>query len=275
MRLSLGLILLFFIFNALAGGIRGAYERMSIWYAYQANIDLLEGYLKGTDKLNVNKLEICSGKSGSGRHGTMNFEEFILFTNRDAKGVVPAPRRGWNLPQSSPTYYDRTAQNLVDKRAMSHKWYGTRGIIKSAKSYVNLLPEVSGAPYKFGQSLPGNNINVRNSRLCVEKVVQTRRVDYDLYRIPAMKASAEFKDLKIEPYELVLGTKKGSSTAVLDLDAVAADNNLNAAAFQQKVNDWEDNVFPKDPIYGLHAKGHAGSLRASKEAFNLANTGTC
>lgn len=275
MRLSFGLILLFFTFNALAGGIRGAYERMAVWYAYQANIDFLEGGLKGTDKLNVNKLEICQGQSGKGRHGTMTFEEFILFTNRDEKGVVPSPRRGWNLPGSSPTYYDRTAQNLVDKRAMSKKWYGTRGIIKSAGSYVNLLPAVSRAVYKFSQSLPGDNINVRNSRLCVEKVVQTRQVDYDKYRIPAMKASAEFKDLKIEPYELVLGTKKGSSTAVLDLDAVAADNNLNAATFQQKVDDWEDNVLPKDPVYGKEAPGHAASLRASKMALSVANTGTC
>lgn len=158
---------------------------------------------------------------------------------------------------------------------MSQRWYGTLGIIKSAGSYVFLLPEVSRALYKFSQSLPGDNINVRNSRLCVEKVVQTRQVDYDLYRIPAMKASAEFKDLKIEPYELVLGTKKGSSTAVLDLDAVAADNNLSPVVFQQKVDDWEDNVFPKDPIYGQKAKGHRDSLRASKTALHLANTGTC
>jgi hypothetical protein len=275
MKLSLGLILLFLVVNALAGGIRGAYERMSIWYAYQANIDVLEGNLKGTDKLNVDKLEICQGQSGKGRHGTMTFEEFILFTNRDAKGVVPPPRRGWNLPEGSPTYYDRTAQNLLDKRAVSQKWYGTRGIIKSAGSYVVLLPEVSKALYKYSQSLPGDNINLRNSRLCVEKVVQTRQVDYDLYRIPAMKASAEFKDLKIEPYELVLGTKKGSSTAVLDLNEVAADNNINPTVFKQKVNDWEDNVFPKDPIYGQKAQGHLGSLRGSKRALRLANTGKC
>ncbi|KAG7417318.1 hypothetical protein DER46DRAFT_696418 [Fusarium sp. MPI-SDFR-AT-0072] len=274
MRLSFGLILLFFIVNALAGGIRGAYERMFVWYAYQANIDFLENGLQGKDKLNLDNLEICKGQSGSGRHGTMTFKEFVGFTNRDSKGKTPSLARWRDLPDNNPPYYDKTAQALLDKGATSN-WVKTADIVEDATSYTKLLPEVSKVVYGFSNSLPGDNSNLRKARICIGQVEKTRQVDYDRYRIPAMKASPDFKDYKIEPLQLVLGTKQGSSTAILDLDVVAQDNNVKPSDFKKKVRNWETNTFFKDPVNGPKASSHLSALKGSKRAVRLAETGSC
>ncbi|KAF5631722.1 hypothetical protein F52700_6644 [Fusarium sp. NRRL 52700] len=274
MRLSLGLLLLFFVINALAGGIRGAYERMFIWYAYQANIDLLETSLQGKDKLNLDNLEICKGQTGSGRHGTMTFKEFIGFTNRDAQGRTPSLARWRDLPDNNPPYYDRTAQALLDKRATS-MWFKTEDIVQHATSYTKLLPEVGNVVYELGNSLPGDNSNIRKARVCIGQVEKTRQVDFDRHRIPALKASPEFKDYKIEPLQLVLGTKQGTSTAVLDLEVIAQDNNVKPADFKKKVKNWENKTFFTDPVNGLTARKHKSALKSAKEAVSIAETGSC
>ncbi|KAF9766578.1 hypothetical protein IL306_000999 [Fusarium sp. DS 682] len=274
MRLSLGLFFLFFIVNVSAGGIRGAYERMFVWYAYQANIDMLEKDLKGKDKLNLDGLEICKGQSGSGRHGTMSFQEFIGFTNRDAKGKTPSPARWKSLPNGNPPRFDQTAQLLLDKGATSN-WEKMTEILPSANSYTKLLPEISKVVYKFSQSLPADNGNISRARASVGQVEKTRQVDYDRYRIPAMKASPEFKDYVIKPYQIVLGTVKGSSTELLDLSVLAQDNELKLSNVKRTVGDWERKTFFNDPINGPIAKRHEGALKASSRAVRIATTGSC
>ncbi|KAG5746619.1 hypothetical protein H9Q69_003839 [Fusarium xylarioides] len=274
MRLSFGLILLFFVVNALAGGIRGAYERMYVWYAYQANIDLLENGLQGKDKLSLDNLDIYKGQTGSGRHGTMTFKEFIGFTNRDAKGRTPSLSKWRDLPDNNPPYYDRTAQALLDKKATA-MWFKTEDIVEHATSYTKLLPEAGGVVYGLSNSLPGDNSNIRKALVCIGQVEKTRQVDFDRYRIPAMKDSPEFKDYKIEPLQLVLGTKQGSSTAVLDLDVIAQDNNVKPADFKKKVKNWENKTYFTDPANGSIARKHFSALKSAKQAVRIAETGSC
>ncbi|OQE36107.1 hypothetical protein PENCOP_c012G03168 [Penicillium coprophilum] len=87
MKLPFVLCLFTIVSTVFAGGIRGAYERMFIWYAYQAQID---GLMKTYG--NLDALTICPYDVGSGREETLLFNEFIEVTNRESnadRGAIP------------------------------------------------------------------------------------------------------------------------------------------------------------------------------------------
>ncbi|KAL7960289.1 hypothetical protein V8C34DRAFT_303128 [Trichoderma compactum] len=74
MKISLCLVICLLAIKATAGGIRNAYERMFVWYAYQAEIE----YAREKHKtFSINNLQICPGKDGSGKDHTLTFGEFL------------------------------------------------------------------------------------------------------------------------------------------------------------------------------------------------------
>ena len=89
MRFSFALLLSCLSTGVLAGGIRGAYERMFIWYVYQAHITDLDWRYSSVDDIEI----LRDGFGTAKPHGTLTFNEFIEYVNRprNAKpGTIPS-----------------------------------------------------------------------------------------------------------------------------------------------------------------------------------------
>ncbi|RSL54092.1 hypothetical protein CEP54_010085 [Fusarium duplospermum] len=287
MKLSLGCLLFFLSVYVIAGGIGGAYERIFIWFAYQATIDAWE---KDQGKVNVNDLDICKGQKGSGRHGTLKYNEFIQFTNKfERNGQTTLPTlKAFTPPDGN---IDRAAQNLLDNGGVRPTWFSTRDVVQGANTYDNLVRATGGVLWDAKGYLDDNgakNNFVTKAEDAVHKVVQCRTVAYDFYRIPEMKKYTDFEKYKIEPFYYNLGTVKGSQNAYIDIPQMAHDNGVSEATLRQEIADFEKNHLFQDQTgsgqydrsgnektKGQSASGHKRAIEGAEDGESIAKTGSC
>ncbi|KAJ4215856.1 hypothetical protein NW759_009715 [Fusarium solani] len=287
MKLSLGFLLFFLSVYVIAGGIGGAYERIFIWFAYQATID---AWYADEKKVDVNKLDICRGKKGNGRYGTLNYNEFIQFTNKfDRNGAITLPAlKSFTAPDNN---IDRAAQNLLDNGGVRPTWFSTRDVVQGANTYDSLVRKAGGVLWDAKGYLPENGAKsnfVIKAEDAVHKVVQCRTVAYDFYRIPEMKKYPGFEKYKIEPFYYNLGTVKGSQNAYIDIPQMAHDNGVSEATLRQEIADFEKNHLFQDQTdsgqfdrngvektKGKSAEGHKWAIEGAEDGEKIAKTGSC
>ncbi|KAJ4315420.1 hypothetical protein N0V84_008367 [Fusarium piperis] len=287
MKLPLGFLLFFLSVYVIAGGIGGAYERIFIWFAYQATID---ARFADTKQVDVNKLDICRGQKGKGRHGTLDYNEFIQFTNRfERNGAITLPTLKVFTPPDN--NIDRAAQNLLDNGGVRPMWFSTNDVVQGAGSYDGLVRAAARVLWDAKGYLPDNgakNNFVIKAEDAVHKVVQCRTVAYDFFRIPEMKKYSGFDKYKIEPFNYNLGTVKGSQNAYIDIPQMAHDNGVSEETLRQEFDDFEKNHFFKDQTgsgqydrngvektKGQSAQGHKVAIEGAEDGESIAKTGSC
>ncbi|KAJ3456751.1 hypothetical protein MRS44_016774 [Fusarium solani] len=264
MKLSLGFLLFFLSVYVIAGGIGGAYERIFIWFAYQATID---AWYADEKKVDVNKLDICRGKKGNGRYGTLNYNEFIQFTNKfDRNGAITLPAlKSFTAPDNN---IDRAAQNLLDNGGVRPTWFSTRDVVQGANTYDSLVRKAGGVLWDAKGYLP--------------------RMAPRATSIPEMKKYPGFEKYKIEPFYYNLGTVKGSQNAYIDIPQMAHDNGVSEATLRQEIADFEKNHLFQDQTgsgqfdrngvektKGKSAEGHKWAIEGAEDGEKIAKTGSC
>ncbi|KPM45270.1 hypothetical protein AK830_g1306 [Neonectria ditissima] len=279
MRFYFGILLSFLVVNVSAGGIRGAYECMFVWFAYQAQID----YLMQTDG-DLKALQICSGQKGSTPGGTLTFNEFIEYTNRGPNGVS---NTNPNVPDADTLQGDKTAQNLYGHKTwLANRWKVPNNIIRSANGkYDTMMLEVSRVVWDI-QSKGILNTNIRSAIDAIQKVVISREIDYEKYRMPAMKADPAFTDRNQVTWvtdQLVLRTEK--SAEKIDIVDTQAKNPAQPN-IAQRIDTWEKTTYFADstPAKGSNgnpttkgqvASNHKRAVVNSQRCEKVAKTGHC
>jgi hypothetical protein len=270
MRFHFGILLCFLVINVSAGGTRAAYERMFVWFAYQAEID----YLWNTEG-NLNNLQICHSKQGTGPRGGLTFNEFVQYTNLGTNG------QSGQKPQvqvATTLQVDRTAQNLFRNRNngwLAPRWQIPNNIIRSANGrYDNMLFEVSRVVWDI-KSKGIDNSNLRSAIDAIQKVVITREIDYERYRMPALKASSDFTGSKKVTWvtdQLVI--KYEAKAEKIDIPATEA-NNPSQPSIAQRIDTWEKNTYFADENDGVTRSNHKQAILSSQRCENMAKTGHC
>jgi hypothetical protein len=114
MRLCFAAVLSFLLSLAAAGGIRGAYERLFIWYAYQAQLE----HLRVIGDTKFEGLTICPHDYGTRDDGTLTFNEFIEVCNGEYEQEKPAkfiidPKNLYEIVPCSDSFRDPWKRGIL------------------------------------------------------------------------------------------------------------------------------------------------------------------
>ncbi|PNP52629.1 hypothetical protein THARTR1_06794 [Trichoderma harzianum] len=275
MKISLCLAICLLTIQAAAGGIRGAYERLFVWYAYQAEIE----YARGKHKtFSINDLQICPGKKGKGKDDTLTFGEFLELSNRNGNARAALPKVGLkgSLGETAGAIL-----GLNGRYAMKPRWETPNNIVPSAKNrYTNMLKEVAKVLAKCKKELGNNSKDIGLASEALDRVNEWRLADYDLNRVPALKKDPNFK--KIDWKFWTIKKPKGGQ----NMDHIwnehidwqgTVDNAANSwyediADIEKHVLDWERNTYFQGPD-GARAKTHKNAIVEVQKAINISNNG--
>ena len=268
MNLSLALVLCFLIVNAAAGGVRGAYERIFIWYAYQAEIE----YLTEKDG-NLNNLRICPTEYGSGPQGTLTFNEFIEYTNREGNSKGPIPQI---LRPGQELNVDRVANAMWKRQPewLKSRWPRPQNMHINGPSYNDLLKEIANEVDKFKGTLGTNNKNIQAATRAVDLVEKTRLVDYEKYRIPELLKSPDFTGENKVNWVFDNYQFSGmSNPKAINMEATEEEN--PGKDVKNRVSNWEQSVYfnSKDLEENEVRKGHKNAWFQSYKVANFVVTG--
>ncbi|KAH6871570.1 hypothetical protein B0T10DRAFT_500489 [Thelonectria olida] len=270
MRFFFGILLCFLVVNVSAGGIRGAYERMFVWFAYQAQID----YLMQTDG-HLDHLEICPTEEGTGRENTLTFNEFIQYTNLAADGTkAPMP----SVKEAVTLQVDKTAQSLYSHKGwLENRWQVPGNIINmkgTGGGYDRMMLEVSKVVWGIKNN-GIDNTKLRNAIDAIQKVVISREIDYEKYRMPAMKADPAFTGQNKVTWvtdQLVLRSEpKAEKLDIVDTQA----KNPGISGLAKKIDTWEKTTYFADKTDGPNRSRHKRAVMNSQRCVNMATTGSC
>ena len=292
MRFFFALILSCLSTGVLAGGIRGAYERMFIWYVYQAHIADLDWR-----DSNVDNIEILRNGFGTVKpHGTMTFNEFIEYVNRPKgakKGEVPSVSNS-RMPEVT-----KTALELLNKRLVPD-WPNPSAVIGSARSYNDLLPEVAKVASRTREAnkadaQPSVHALLDEALKAMDNVIDQRLADYERFRYDPLTKAKEFEGLRWSSREVSVdnGPKEPKSQKVVNVEATILGNPNwpDIDKLGEKIQKWERDVFftdktPSDiPKYKKDGKtlgdvrsSHNNAVSQAKQAremFKLSASSRC
>ncbi|KAH0491202.1 hypothetical protein TgHK011_002643 [Trichoderma gracile] len=274
MRVSLCLGVCLLIVHAIAGGIRGAFERLYVWWAYQAEIEYAH---KVFDSFDVSKLQICHGQRGTGPGGTLTFSEFLEFSNRqgNTRGAVTDKT-------FDPSSIGDTADKLLKLEGqyqLQERWPSPTNIISSSRGrYTNMLDEVSKVLSTCKQGL-GDRGSIGSALDAFTRVIEWRKVDYDKHRFPALKNSKDFEAIKDWRFWIVGGERdnKGLWRKHIDFETTIASAQNSGYKdienLESHVLDWERTTYFKGTD-GATASRHKHTIVAIQDALTRYRSAT-
>ncbi|KAL5362440.1 hypothetical protein BJX96DRAFT_177153 [Aspergillus floccosus] len=274
MRLSFSIVFFYLSTIVLAGGLRGAYERLFLWYAYQAEVEMLN-----QRDGNLNRLTICPSEYGSGKDGTLTFNEFIEVTNRNGintKGTIPSISTSLTPP------VDSTAQRMAKRDDwVRDTWQNTKTVI-SGTVYNTIFERAAKVVWQAKAIIGSNHPSILRATDAIQKVVISRKIDYEEWRMPAMESAPEFtgeNKVKFETWEVVLASYGDAREFDLDL---TIQNNKGQENIAQRVDDWvqryhSDTAPSRDgtKTEGEVRSGHFNALRKAQRAESMVLRGSC
>ncbi|KAK4085280.1 uncharacterized protein Triagg1_270 [Trichoderma aggressivum f. europaeum] len=273
MKISLCLAICLLTIEATAGGIRGAYERMFVWYAYQAEIE----YAREKHKtFSINNLQICPRKEGSGKDQTLTFGEFLELSNRNgnAQGATPKLTSKGTLWKTAGAILD-----LQGRYAMKPRWKTPSNIAPSAKnSYTDMLKEVAKVLAKCKKEMGNDGSNAKLASGALNELTNWRKADYDLHRVPALKKDPNFKKIEWEFWTIQVPGEEKKMKNIWNKHInwqATADNAANSwyeniADIKKHVLDWERNTYFQGPE-GARAKKHKNAIAEVQKAVDISN----
>ncbi|EGR51450.1 uncharacterized protein TRIREDRAFT_104354 [Trichoderma reesei QM6a] len=274
MRVSLCLSVCLLILHAIAGGIRGAFERLYIWWAYQAEIEYAH---KVFDSFDVSKLQICHGQRGSGPGATLTFAEFLELSNRqgNTKGAVTSKT-------FKPDSIGSTAEimlKLTGQYQMQERWPRPTNIISSSQGrYTDMLDEVSNVLSKCKQDL-GDSRSINLALDAFTRVIRWRKADYEKHRFPALKSNKDFEAIKEWRFWTVGGDKrnKGLWRNYIDFEGTIASAHNSGYKdienLESHVLNWERTTYFKGTD-GARASQHKHTIVAIQDALTRYRSAT-
>jgi hypothetical protein len=275
MKPSSVILLLFLVTNVLAGGLRGAYERLFIWFAYQAENEWLEQNPGAQRRIMP------------GRQHPLTFIQFIDWSNTGGgPWVRPADIKDGDVTVA------RTAGALVGKRQVAGTWQVTREVIHGA-GYDAMLRGVGQVVYTMkttgNNPLPADNPNIIAATQALDNVVNARSVDYEKYRMPEMRSALEFQGIQWGGWNVQFSSEgrawKLDLQETLDLNAGRRD----PMELARQIDDWtlkyhnNGGRIPQDAIpapkesetWGQRRRGHFHAMNVADASYKLLTTGRC
>jgi hypothetical protein len=236
--------------------------------AYQAQI---EGLLSKFG--NLDALTICPLSFGSGREGTLTFNEFIGLSNGEYNG----PEN--NIPSITDNQrpdVDRMA-NILHKGSslMKNTWPGTQNIVQST-GYIGMLEHAGKVVWEWREVAVSQDSALKATR-AIQMVVKSRQIDYERYRMPELEA--HFSDVKFVTWDLQL--QAAPNAKELDL-AATIENNPGVNDLADKINSWveayhgDTSLVPgSSKTKGANRLSHLNAMKAAQRTETFAIQGHC